>query len=270
MTRTEASGDTVKINQDGAIPIHKDHAGTAGKSWYDLLENQGSGTSQTAEYHFCHLPKYDYAGAVMNYQAVEIWVDGNGDPANLAKYDYVEGGIRKSLAALWADYQSAYTKNEYVVGAQHTNDSQTVEITNRLTAVKNIHWHKQWNDNYNYDSQLRPDIYLDIYRRAMHQAVNWKNMRMITSGHIRMLLRIRIHPSVRDIIGSQTFMMSISMTPRDMSGITTQKRRQRWTNPSLITRRSSIHDGPMKMILLQKKIWVQNQIRLRMLVSRYS
>lgn len=166
LTRTEASGDTVKINQDGAIPIHKDHAGTAGKSWYDLLENQGSGTSQTAEYHFCHLPKYDYAGAVMNYQAVEIWVDGNGDPANLAKYDYVEGGIRKSLAALWADYQSAYTKNEYVVGAQHTNDSQTVEITNRLTAVKNIHWHKQWNDNYNYDSQLRPDIYLDIYRKS--------------------------------------------------------------------------------------------------------
>lgn len=65
-----------------------------------------------------------------------------------------------------ADYQSAYTKNEYAVGKQHTNDSQTVEITNRLTAVKNIHWHKQWHDNYNYDSQLRPDIYLDIYRKS--------------------------------------------------------------------------------------------------------
>ena len=166
LTRTEASGDTVKINQDGPIRIDKDSAGTPGKSWYDLLENQGSGTSQTAEYHFYHLPKYDYAGAVMNYQAVEIWVDGNGKPVKPADYTYLEGGTRKSLAALWADYQSAYTKNEYVVGAQHTNDSQTVEITNRLTAVKNIHWHKQWNDNYNYDSQLRPDIYLDIYRKS--------------------------------------------------------------------------------------------------------
>ena len=166
LTRTKAPGDTVKINQDGVIPIYKDHAGTPGNSWYDLLENQGSGTSQTAEYHFYHLPKYDYAGAVMNYQAVEIWVDGNGNPAKLANYDYVEGGTRKSLAALWADYQSAYTKNEYVVGTQHTNDSQTVEITNRLTAVKNIHWHKQWHDNYNYDSKLRPDIYLDIYRKS--------------------------------------------------------------------------------------------------------
>lgn len=166
LTRTEASGDTVKINQDGPIPIDKDYAGTPGNSWYDLLENQGSGISQTAEYHFYHLPKYDYAGAVMNYQAVEIWVDGNGKPVKPADYTYLEGGTRKSLAALWADYQSAYTKNEYVVGAQHTNDSQTVEITNRLTAVKNIHWHKQWNDNYNYDSQLRPDIYLDIYRKS--------------------------------------------------------------------------------------------------------
>ncbi len=166
LTRTEASGDTVKINQDGPIRIDKDHAGTPGNSWYDLLENQGSGISQTAEYHFYHLPKYDYAGAVMNYQAVEIWVDGNGKPVKPADYTYLEGGTRKSLAALWADYQSAYTKNEYVVGAQHTNDSQTVEITNRLTAVKNIHWHKQWNDNYNYDSQLRPDIYLDIYRKS--------------------------------------------------------------------------------------------------------
>ena len=166
LTRTKAPGDTVKINQDGAIPIYKDHAGTPGNSWYDLLENQGSGTGQTVEYHFYHLPKYDYAGAVMNYQAAEIWVDGNGNPVNPADYTYLEGGVSKSLAALLADYQSAYTKNEYVVGAQHTNDSQTVEITNRLTAVKNIHWHKQWNDNYNYDSQLRPDIYLDIYRKS--------------------------------------------------------------------------------------------------------
>ena len=166
LTRTKASGDTVTINQDGAIPIYKDHAGTAGNSWYDLLENQGSGTGQTAEYHFYHLPKYDYAGAVMNYQAAEIWVDGNGKPVNPAKYTYLEDGVSKSLAALLADYQSAYTKNEYVVGDRHTNDSQTVEITNRLTAVKSIHWHKQWNDNYNYDSKLRPDIYLDIYRKS--------------------------------------------------------------------------------------------------------
>lgn len=166
MTRTNAPGDTVKINQDGAIPIYKDDAGTLGKSWYDLLENQGSGTSQTVEYHFYHLPKYDYAGAVMNYQAAEIWVDGNGRPVNPADYTYREGGVSKSLAALLADYQSAYTENEYKVGNQHTNDSQTVEITNRLTAVKNIRWHKQWHDNYNYDSNLRPDIYLDIYRKS--------------------------------------------------------------------------------------------------------
>lgn len=166
LTRTKASGDTVTINQDGPIPIYKDDAGTLGNSWYDLLENQGSGTGQTAEYHFYHLPKYDYAGAVMNYQAAEIWVDGNGNPVDPANYTYLEGEVIKSLAALLADYQSAYTKNEYVVGDQHTNDSQTVEITNRLTAVKNIHWHKQWHDNYNYDSQLRPDIYLDIYRKS--------------------------------------------------------------------------------------------------------
>ena len=102
----------------------------------------------------------------MNYHAVEIWVDGNGNPVDTANYTYLEDGGGKSLAALLADYQSAYTKNEYAVGNQHTNDSQTVEITNRLTAVKNIHWHKQWHDNYNYDSQLRPDIYLDIYRKS--------------------------------------------------------------------------------------------------------
>ena len=169
VTMTKTGGDTVTINQDGAQQIYqtKTEGGYAdpGQSWYDLLETKTLPASQV--YHFFHIPKYDYAGDVINYRILELWVDGNGNPVtNPGKYSYVDDRETKYLNALLMDYQAFSSLNTYDVGAQHTNDQQAIGITNQLSGTKTLHWHKQWHDNYNYDSNLRPDIYLDIYRKS--------------------------------------------------------------------------------------------------------
>lgn len=170
VTMTKTGGDTVTINQDGAQQIYqtKTEGGYAnpGQSWYDLLEtNTLPDTSQV--YHFFHIPKYDYAGDVINYRVLELWVDGNGNPVtNPGMYSYVDDGKTKYLNALLMDYQAFSSLNTYDVGQQHTNDQQAIGITNQLSSTRTLHWHKQWHDNYNYNSNLRPDIYLDIYRKS--------------------------------------------------------------------------------------------------------
>ncbi len=165
LTRNGSACDTVTINQDGPFPIYQDSEYTTpGSSWYDLLDSSVSGNSVT--YRFYNLPKYDYVGAVINYQVAEIWVDGSGNPINPSNYSYYDGENMKTLDALLAEYHAYFDQSEYQVGALHMRDNQKIKITNGLSGTKNIRWHKQWNDNYNYDNNLRPDIYLNIYRKS--------------------------------------------------------------------------------------------------------
>lgn len=56
--------------------------------------------------------------------------------------------------------QEEYKEND----GNHTNDTQTIAITNKLSGTKSIKFHKQWNDTYAFDSGKRPDLYLTLYQ----------------------------------------------------------------------------------------------------------
>ncbi len=56
--------------------------------------------------------------------------------------------------------QEEYKEND----GNHTNDTQTIAITNKLSGTKSIEFHKQWNDIYAFDSGKRPDLYLTLYQ----------------------------------------------------------------------------------------------------------
>ena len=171
---TSENSDTVTINQDGPSLIYtqKTESGysTPGSSWYNLLDFTDAASEKDKTYAFFNLPKYDYEGVVVNYTLEEVWVNGNGEKVSnqdLSKYTYTDDTDPKAthtLSDLLADYQMSPGPIRYTVGNRHTDDTQEQTVTNRLAGTKTLLWHKQWQDNYNYDNALRPDIYLDIFK----------------------------------------------------------------------------------------------------------
>ncbi len=131
----------------------------------------------SASASFLGLPKYDTDGEIVAYSIEEVWldvttagVDGNGkitppevvdfkDPANQEKYS--------ELYALWQDFSADYKWGEYkpdVDGTAHTRDEQELEVTNIRRGSKDVTWTVEWQDDFTHNSDLRPDIYLDIYQ----------------------------------------------------------------------------------------------------------
>ena len=53
-----------------------------------------------------------------------------------------------------SEYQNSYTQTAYHVGDKHDEDQQAITVTNSLQGSKDIHWHKQWRDDYTYTCLL--------------------------------------------------------------------------------------------------------------------
>lgn len=178
ITEYTTSQDTVKINQDEASQIYKSKTdgvySELGYSSYSLLdtiqtdtESDTCNTTSSGKAKFCffNLPKYDYTGANVAYTIEEVWVDSSGSKiTDLSKYTVNVDGQDVNISALWSEYSMSLDDASYTVGNNYTGDQQKVTMTNRLSGTKNILWHKQWQDNYNYQAGQRPDIYLTIYR----------------------------------------------------------------------------------------------------------
>lgn len=182
---TAETGDTVTVNQDGATPIYKIKNSDGsyhenGKSWYSVLDGMNSdldsssdsgldssldsSTNNTEEFYFFNLPKYDYSGANVAYTVEELWIDGSGNKVtDLSGYQANVDGQTVQLSDLWADYSMSLSGASYDIGECYTGDTQKITMTNRLSGTKDLLWHKQWQDDYNYTSGQRPDIYLSIY-----------------------------------------------------------------------------------------------------------
>ena len=64
------------------------------------------------------------------------------------------------------EYTSTMTSEPEEVNTDHTKLTKTYTLTNKLSGAKEAVWHKQWQDGYNLDKNLRPDIYLEIYRKS--------------------------------------------------------------------------------------------------------
>ena len=121
--------------------------------------------------YFFNLPKYDKDGRVANYTVEELWwQDTNSDSIIdenecKEKSEIIKEIGDSDLAELLEDLtvtvtQESYTEND----GNHTNDTQTIAITNKLSGTKSIEFHKQWNDTYAFDSGKRPDLYLTLYQ----------------------------------------------------------------------------------------------------------
>ena len=100
----------------------------------------------------------------MAYTVEEVWLklDENGKPTEevtLSNTNYGE------LYNLWKDfsdsYEPAYKPNKDGI---HTWDVQTMAFTNTRVGTKNVSWTVKWEDDFTNNSNLRPDIYLDVYR----------------------------------------------------------------------------------------------------------
>ena len=170
--------DTVTVNQDDASQIYQSKNGDTyenpGFSSYSLLDGIQTGedseaddtsSSNTTEFHFFNLPKYDYTGANVAYTVEEVWVNASGETiSDLSRCSATVDSTTVNISDLWSKYSMSLNDAYYEVGQQYTGDQLKVTMTNRLSGTKDILWHKQWQDDYNYQAGQRPDIYLTIYR----------------------------------------------------------------------------------------------------------
>lgn len=160
---------------------------TLGNEVVDIRDNTGKkGTGKAiqpitwdqavegeTEYYFFNLPKYDLHGASVRYTVEEVVVelDENGNVTDnavtdsLSDYPYTDEttGEEYTLQELWNWYTRSYDKGEYVVAEKHQRDTHAMQVTNSLVGAKNVQWHKQWADQYAYETGVRPDIFLNIY-----------------------------------------------------------------------------------------------------------
>lgn len=125
---------------------------------------------------FLGLPKYDTNGEVVAYSIEEVWLDvtnaGMNDDGTITAptvVDFTEDTDRNQyseLYALWQDFSADYQWGEYDadVDGAHTRDEQTLNVTNARRGSKTVQWTVEWQDDFTHNSNLRPDIYLDIYQ----------------------------------------------------------------------------------------------------------
>ncbi len=146
------------------------------KSW-TLIEGEREGSTGEAiqqinldrevnqqKFYFYNLPKYDAAGSTARYTVEEVWIRTK-DGKEMTIADMQADTAYADLLALWSEVHTEIEETDYQVSDNRgVADTQTIDVTNRLSGSKNITWYKNWHDGYNYDAGLRPDIYLDVYR----------------------------------------------------------------------------------------------------------
>lgn len=153
--------DTVSV---GGSPVEILGSDEATRSSEQAVEF-GSTAGESQKIMFFGLPKYDADGQVVRYTVKEYWLLETGTGRTI----YSTAGLKNdvnlhNVYELAKEYSVAFGEEIYVVDqADHTRDTQTLEITNRLTGTKDVLWHKQWEDSYNHEENLRPDIYLNVY-----------------------------------------------------------------------------------------------------------
>ena len=119
-------------------------------------------------FHFFGLPKYDAQGKVVEYTVEEVWLNvttatSENPPQLLTEEELAQ---YSDLYNLWKEYNATY-ETTYVANDNekaNTHDTQTINWTNTRAYTKTVQWQKEWKDNFAHNNDLRPDIYLDVYR----------------------------------------------------------------------------------------------------------
>ena len=165
--------DTNKITlTNDQVPI-LNNEGKQATAIQRLLDENGEPVETL---YFFNLPKYDKDGRVANYTVEEGWCNKKDLDNGITKdefntLDQIKGELKgeddesKKLLELLDNLTATVEQEEYKENdGNHTNDTQTIAITNKLGGTKTIEFHKQWNDTYAFDSGKRPDLYLTLYQ----------------------------------------------------------------------------------------------------------
>ena len=155
----EIGDDSVTLG--GQSLFIEDAAGNPAQSMQILLPEDGDLTEsdKTQTLYFFNLPKYDKEGTSVTYTVEEIVVE-KGEDGTWTEVESVPQDIQNLLN----QYSRTVGETKYEVGPNHAQDKASIDVTNRLQETKTVNWHKEWYDEYAYAGNLRPDIYLNIYK----------------------------------------------------------------------------------------------------------
>ena len=162
----DANGDTVNVG-GGDVQI-LDNEGNSVKARQALnLDTDEEPGKPAQTIYFCNLPKYDSDGRDVRYDVREVWLIQKEDNGAVEELSLTE--MQRDYPDLYEivkEYTSTMTSGPEEVNTDHTKLTKTYTLTNKLSGAKEAVWHKQWQDGYNLDKNLRPDIYLEIYRKS--------------------------------------------------------------------------------------------------------
>lgn len=162
----DANGDAVNVD-GGDVPIldNKENFVKARQALNLDTDEKPGGIAQTI--YFYNLPKYDSDGRDVRYDVREVWLIQEGDNGAVEELSLTEMQMDyPDLYEIVKEYTSTMTSEPEEVNTDHTKLTKTYTLTNKLSGAKEAVWHKQWQDGYNLDKNLRPDIYLEIYRKS--------------------------------------------------------------------------------------------------------
>lgn len=193
--------------------IGKDTVTLTGGSPTDILNADGEKTTSLQQLHldlegdaatekvyFYNLPKYDKSGSVASYTVKEVWIAGSGESATkiISKADlkeYFETNLQgyeklNELLNLLDEFstnvrQDSYTSNDEAkaVDGEIPHDTQAMTVTNGLGNTKDVVWYKHWNDQYVFDQNQRPDIYIDVYR-VVHDSPTTTKVELVKQDYL--------------------------------------------------------------------------------------
>ena len=169
--------DTVKVGGE-AVPIYsKSNEDTkidasSEQVILGILSDDDNG-QDNSKASFLGLPKYASNGQVVQYTVEEVWVKIETDQSgNIISTEVTDlSRYSDKLAELWSQFTQSYSwtyhqnvTDEGEASNLHDLDKQSLTVTNTRSDTVDIEWHKEWRDAFANDNNLRPDIYLDIYR----------------------------------------------------------------------------------------------------------
>lgn len=159
------------------------------------------GDTATEEVTFFNLPKYDESGSVASYTVKEVWIAGSGESekqitSKTVLKEYFETNLpsdyagKTELLKLLDEFstsvrQDSYTSNDEAeaVDGEIPHDTQAMTVTNGLGNTKDVVWYKHWNDQYVFDQNQRPDIYIDVYR-VVHDSPTTTKVELVKQDYL--------------------------------------------------------------------------------------
>lgn len=186
------------VNLGGSdTPIYNKEGNEA--SSLQKLSLELDGDTATEEVTFFNLPKYDESGSVASYTVKEVWIANNSEDQTTSKAalkDYFEKNLptdyegKKELLNLLDEFSTSVRQDSYksndeaeAVDGEIPHDTQVMTVTNGLGNTKNVVWYKHWNDQYVFDQNQRPDIYIDVYR-VVHDSPTTTKVELVKQDYL--------------------------------------------------------------------------------------